>query len=91
MKKFLLVLAAGLLLSGCGYHDLMSKIPNTAFDRFEYHRGGNFSSAHITAIDAIKVDGSVYVGKATLTSDYGPFVNFTILLEGLELEDIQND
>lgn len=88
MRCFLLALVACGLLGGCGYHDLMAKIPNTAFKRFEYHRGGNFSSAHITAVDAIKIDGSVYVGEATLTSDYGPFVNFTILLEGLELDSL---
>lgn len=76
-----------MLTSGCGYHSLMDKVPNHAFTRFEYHRGGNFSSTHISAMNAIKIDGAVLIEKMTLTSDYGPFVNFTILVEDLELGD----
>lgn len=81
MKKLLLILVSCLLVSGCGFHNLINKVPNQAFSKFEYHRGGNFSSTHITAKNAIKVDGEMIIESLVLTSDYGPFVNFTIILE----------
>lgn len=83
MRKIILffIIVLCLLLSGCSFHGLMDKVPNHAFSKFEYHRGGNFSSTHITAKNAIKVDGEIIIESLVLTSDYGPFANFTIILE----------
>lgn len=89
MKRLFLtgVLVACLLLSGCSFHGLMDKVPNHAFSKFEYHRGGNFSSTHITAKNAIKIDNEMIIESLVLTSDYGPFANFTIILEDYSVEE----
>ena len=81
MKKLLLLAAIILFLPGCmggaskmiaSQKELMAQIPDHTFSKFEYHRAGMYSSAHIIAKDAIKVGGAVEVGSISMTLNYGP-------------------
>jgi hypothetical protein len=83
MKRLIvLAIATALLLSGCSMAGNLAKIPEGEFERFEYHRAGNATSTHITAINAIRVGDMTEIEKVTVSVDYGPFANFLILLEG---------
>lgn len=87
MRRCLLILLLVIFLSGCSAMSYLDIIPpNTAFTNFEYHRGGNVTSAHIVATDAIFLeDGSVLIDSVNINADYGPAVNFSIKLEGYEV------
>jgi hypothetical protein len=82
MKNFLFLAIAALLFTGCAGIDLINEVPQAEFKRFEYHRGGNCTSAHITAIDSKLVDGVLEIGEIQIQADYGPAVNWNITLEG---------
>jgi hypothetical protein len=83
MNKLVILLTVVLILSGCA-GNYLDKIPNGGFTRFEYHRGGNVTSAHIIATDAVAENGIVLVDKIDIHADYGPFLNFEVKLEGYE-------
>lgn len=85
MKKLLLLILLPFLF-GCSGKSLMADIPMAGFDRFEYHRAGNMSSLHIVATGAIMDEDYVVIDKVTVLADYGPFVNFNIILEGYSRE-----
>lgn len=97
MKKLQLLIIIILLsfLFSCSGKSLMQEIPMAAFDKFEYHRAGNVSSLHITATGAIMDKDYVVIDNVNIIADYGPFVNFNIILEGYsrervpDIEDIQ--
>lgn len=91
MKKLLLVLCLLPLLFGCSGKSLMADIPMAAFDKFEYHRAGNVSSLHITASGAIMDEDYVVIDKVHVIADYGPWVNFNIIVEGYSRERLHND
>jgi len=82
MKKWILLLVIVILMPGCSMTGNLAKIPEGEFERFEYHRAGNATSTHITAINAIRVGNMTEIEKVTVSVDYGPFANFLILLEG---------
>lgn len=85
MKKigmiFLLVLLLIFPLIGCSSKNLLNKIPDHEFKSFEYHRAGNATSTHIVATNAIRVGNMVEIEKIKISSDYGPFANFLIIIE----------
>jgi hypothetical protein len=92
MKKLLFVISLVLLfLPGCfgggaqkmiaNQKELMSQIPDHTFSKFEYHRGGVYSSAHIVAKGAAKVGESLVIESVNMNLNYGP-ENLTISLEG---------
>ena len=87
---FLVVLAgfvlSGAVLSGCSQKSLIYEIPLVEFKKFEYHRAGNFSSAHITAENSSINDEAVQIEKLSIQADYGPVVNFNITIEGYQRE-----
>ncbi len=82
MIRAIVILTVTVALTGCGGLGLIDEIPRAEFKKFEYHRGGNVTSAHITATDSRIVDGGVEVGSINIQADYGPAVNFNIKLEG---------
>lgn len=61
--------------------ELMSQIPDNKFSKFEYHRGGMYSSAHIVAIEGEKIDNSLEIKSINMTLNYGP-ESLTITIEG---------
>lgn len=81
MKLSILIITA-LLLSSCSATNLIGKIPNAQFDRFEYHRGGNVTSADVQATNAVITDGELKIQELRIKADYGPMVNFNIYIEG---------
>jgi len=81
MKSLVTAIICGLMLTGCSMQGNLAKLPDGEFKRFEYHRAGNATSTHITAINAIKVGDMTEIEKVTISVDYGPFANFLILLE----------
>lgn len=87
---FLVVLAglalSGAVLSGCSQKSLINEIPLVEFDKFEYHRAGNFSSAHISAENSSITEKEVHIEKLSIQADYGPAVNFNITMEGYKRE-----
>lgn len=88
MKKLLLLVGVLFLLSGCassgklaaGYSDVMSKIPDNEFGKFEYHRSGMYSSAHVTAIGGAKEGDLLMIERLHIQLNYGP-ENLTISIE----------
>lgn len=82
LLMFWMVMAALVTLTGCGINPLLGKVPDYEFKRFEYHRAGNATSTHITAENAKRVDGKQEIGSLKITSDYGPFANFNIVIDG---------
>ena len=76
-----------LIMTGCGgYKKLLREIPLLEFESFSYHRGGNVTSATITATGAKVEDGFVTIQDLHITADYGPFVNFDVQLKGYRRE-----
>ena len=95
MKKLVLfcALALVLFLPGCvggSAKDLMSQIPDNRFKKFEYHRGGVWSSAHIVAREGEKREGRLEVEAINMTLNYGP-ESLTISLEGYQREIVPAD
>jgi len=97
MKKLILIMFVIFILSGCGatqkmaksYNDLVNQIPSNEFEKFEYHRSGIYSSAHIIAEDAAKVNGLLMIDKFYMQLNYGP-ENLTISMEGY-VRDVENE
>lgn len=85
MKK-LILLAAILFCTGCTGKGLLLEIPNTAFERFEYHRAGNMTSMHILAIDSKRTNDTYTIKSVHVIGDYGPFANFNIKIDGYKRE-----
>jgi len=89
MKKLLFLLFIVFLLSGCGsaqkmakgYNDLIKQIPTNEFKKFEYHRSGMYSSAHIIAKDAAKDGDLLMIDSFYMQLNYGP-ENLTVSVEG---------
>jgi len=82
MKLLIAIIICSLMLTGCSMQGNLAKLPDAEFKRFEYHRAGNATSTHITAINAVKVGDMTEIEKVTISVDYGPFANFLILLDG---------
>ena len=70
-----------LLCQGCADR-LISKIPHAEFDKFSYHRGGNVTSASVTATKSRIKDGKITIESLEVQEDWGPAFNFTVTLEG---------
>lgn len=90
MKQLLIILLS-FLLFGCSGKSLLRDIPMAGFDKFEYHRAGNMTSLHITATGAIMDEDYVVIDFVNVIADYGPWVNFNILLEGYSRERVKGD
>lgn len=70
-------------LKGCGgCNEMLKKIPDASFGSFSYHRGGNVTSAQITATNGKIYDDTLSVENIALALDYGPFVNFKLNVKG---------
>ena len=68
---------------GCSsYHEKLRSIPYAEFASFEYHRGGNFSSADIVALDSALKDGVLTIGSVSFVENWGPFFSLNISLKG---------
>ena len=96
MVKVLTLLLVLLSVSGCaGYTHMLNAIPYAEFGEFRYSRGGNFSTATISASNAWfeggapGETGTLVIGDATITVDYGPFVNFDVYIENWHRERVQ--
>ena len=61
---------------------MLDKIPHVEFDKYEYHRSGNVTSADITAIGGVINEDELMIESLHIKADYGPMVNFNILIEG---------
>jgi len=93
MKKLIFLLVMAFLLSGCGstqkmvtgYNNLMKQVPNNEFSRFEYHRSGMYSSAHIVAKEGAKDGNLMMIQSLNIQLNYGP-ENLTIALDGFTRE-----
>ena len=83
---FAVFVLSGSVLSGCSQKSLIREIPLVEFNKFEYHRAGNFSSAHISAENSSINDEAVQIEKLSIQADYGPVVNFNIIIEGYKRE-----
>ena len=70
------------LYSCASYTKMLKSVPNAEFKLFKYHRGGNVTSATITATGAKIEGGKISFENIDIDLDYGPFVNWTIHLEG---------
>ena len=70
-----------LLLAGCA-PNYLNKLPNGAFESFEYHRAGNITSADIVAVDAVRDGDGVRIGELIIKTDYGPFFNANVRIKG---------
>lgn len=82
--SILLVLSL-LFVKGCGgYNDMLKKIPDASFESFSYHRGGNVTSAQITATNATIDDNTISIENIDIALDYGPLVNFKLNLKGYQ-------
>jgi hypothetical protein len=81
MKRLFFLLIICLTAFGCADR-LISKVPSAEFRNFEYHRAGNMSSAHIKATNSKVKDDQIEIEMLNIQEDWGPFVNFNILLEG---------
>jgi len=82
MAAFGLMLIMALLLGCAGYSAFLDQIPMAEFESFSYHRGGNVSSATVTATGASIKDRAITIDTLHITADYGPFVNFDVQLKG---------
>lgn len=88
MKKILMIIILScFLFTGC-VSSMLEDIPRSEFKRFEYHRGGNVTSTTIIAENSKKTAKTYTVEKVTIKSDYGPFVNFSVYLEGYKRRDL---
>lgn len=80
-----LVAAVCVCVSSCGcssYNAQLQKIPYAEFDSFEWHRGGNVTSADIIATDARLVDGKLSIKSITITENWGPCFTLNVSLKG---------
>lgn len=87
MKRLILFLGIGIvILSGCQgcaqFQAQINKIPLAEFDSFEYHRGGNVTSATITASGARIVDGKLSIKDISITEDWGPAFSLHVGIKG---------
>lgn len=78
MKKLLLLVFI-IVLSGCVSLD---NIPRVEFDRFEYSRAGNVTSASIVATGARKEGDSIKIDHVSIIENWGPVLNFKLIIEG---------
>jgi hypothetical protein len=81
MKRFMLLALCCLALTGCA-NSLIKKLPHATFDEFSYHRGGNVTSATITARNGEFKDGVFTVEDMSITEDWGPAFNADIKIKG---------
>ncbi len=89
MKRIILLLTFCILISGCGgatkitkgYNDILAQLPTNEFKKFEYHRSGMYSSAHIIAKDAAKDGDLLMIDSFYMQLNYGP-ENLTVSVEG---------
>lgn len=80
----LLFCLALLICCGCSLQNELNNIPQIDFDILEYHRAGNGTSADIRA-EGSSINGCSQVVKSlSVRADYGPFVNFSIDIQGLK-------
>jgi len=83
---FIIVLALLWIAAFCSscssYQETLRKVPYAEFASFEYHRGGNFSSADIVALDSSVRDGVLTVGSVSFVENWGPFFSLNISLKG---------
>ena len=63
-------------------HTMIETIPNVEFDTFYSHRGGNVTSATVSAEDAVKEGDNIIIGEVEVTLDYGPFFNYYMKMTG---------
>lgn len=100
MKKlivFIIICLGSFLLTGCSSKGLLNELPKISCESYESHRAGNFSSSHIYADGVVVTDDKVGIEKLRITADYGPFVNFNIIIKGYsrirtnDVKDVQNE
>lgn len=84
-KMFLLSFLA-LLLTGCGgctvWNAQLEKIPLAEFESFEYHRGGNVTSADIVATGCELKDGALVIQELSIVENWGPALSLNVRLKG---------
>lgn len=72
---------------GCGCADrLIEKIPNAEFESFSYHRGGNVTSANVTASKSKIKDNKITIESLEIQEDWGPAFNFNLEIKGYSRE-----
>lgn len=84
MKRQLFVLMIiGMLLPGCAaYNQMLKDIPSVEFESFTYSRGGNTTSATISATNAVLKDGVLEIEHIHITQNWGPFLDFDVQMRG---------
>ena len=85
MKKLILLLLSCVFLIGCvqSYLDIL---PTNSFDQYDYHRGGNISTAHVEAIGGVKTDDGITIKSVLIDVDY-PGFTLDIKIKGLKIEN----
>lgn len=82
-KQLFILMLFVMLLPGCvSYDQMLKKIPKVEFESFSYHRGGNTTSASISATNAVIEKGVIEVEYIHIIQDWGPFLNFDVQLRG---------
>lgn len=89
MKVFLVFLVC-LFIAGCSGSGLLNSIPDHEFRKFTYDRTGNFSSAHIEAINASRTENEMTIDEITAVGDYGPIMSVKFHIEGYK-RDVTNE
>lgn len=64
------------------YQKQLAKIPQASCESFEYHRGGNFSSADIVATGISKEGNVLKIQSVSFVENWGPFFNTHVTIKG---------
>lgn len=83
MKKIFIAILIIFCLSSCSIKHILAGLPAKEYKKYEYHRTGNVTSAHITAINCRRVNGILEIEEICIQADYGPFVSWNISFENL--------
>lgn len=85
-NRWVMMLMCIVMVSGCAgcgaWNKQLDKLPPAEFESFEWHRGGNATSADIVATDARIADGKLSIGNISITENWGPFFTLNVSLKG---------
>lgn len=68
---------------GCSaWNSHLKKLPDAEFASFEWHRGGNATSADVIATNGKIEAGKLSVDNISITENWGPFFTLNVSLKG---------
>jgi hypothetical protein len=87
LKKLIILALSCCFLASCASLDKrIGKIPKCEFTKFEYVRGGNVTSASISAENSIIEGDYLHIESIRIDENFGPAVNFHVVLEGFKIK-----